>query len=154
MTRILSQALIARTTHSSSLLPNQILLSLNHRHTFAEGTVIEIDLETSSDTKESGPVRIVKLADLMHTIIAQRSAPSWLPFIPGSSYWVPPKPTPKNVANLLNKCAFGPTLSPEEALSLTSVRGWPSSFHLLRADTEVQLKVADVNSRDSDDEED
>uniref|UniRef100_A0A7N0THK6 Uncharacterized protein n=1 Tax=Kalanchoe fedtschenkoi TaxID=63787 RepID=A0A7N0THK6_KALFE len=165
MARVLSQALITRATHSSPL-GNRPLVSLKHRHTVAEGTLIEIDLESSTETGESAAVRIVRLEDIMHTIIAQRSAPSWLPFIPGSSYWVPPKPSPKNVASLLKKCSISPALSAEEALSLTTVRGWPSSDHLLGGnklrspsevklkDTEVQVKVVEIKSKDSDDEED
>ncbi|CAM8894791.1 unnamed protein product [Rhodiola kirilowii] len=172
MSRVLSQALITRTTHSW-LLANRLAVSLKHRHTVAEGTLIEIDLETSTETGESSAVRIVRLEDLMHTIMAQRSAPSWIPFIPGSSYWVPPKLSPKKVANLLNKFSLGPALSVEEAMSLTTVRGWPSSDHLLRgnksqsqsevraklkdsktAKTEVQVKVVDIESNDSNNEED
>uniref|UniRef100_A0A7N0R923 Uncharacterized protein n=1 Tax=Kalanchoe fedtschenkoi TaxID=63787 RepID=A0A7N0R923_KALFE len=165
MARVLSLALIIRTTHSS-LLAHRALVSLKHRHTVAEGTLIDIELETSTEAGESGAVRIVKLADLMHTIVAQRSAPSWLPFIPGSSYWVPPKLSSKSVANLLRKCSSGPALSPEEALSLTTIRGWPSSDHLLSGsklqspievkltDSDVQVQVVEIKSKDFNDKDD
>ena len=33
---------------------------------------------------------LTKLEDAIHRIIVRRSAPDWLPFLPGSSYWVPP----------------------------------------------------------------
>jgi len=28
-----------------------------------------------------------KLEDALHSIIVRQSAPDWLPFVPGSSYW-------------------------------------------------------------------
>ncbi|XP_060172177.1 uncharacterized protein LOC132603233 isoform X2 [Lycium barbarum] len=31
-----------------------------------------------------------KLEKVIHSVIVRRSAPDWLPFMPGYSYWVPP----------------------------------------------------------------
>lgn len=56
----------------------------------------------------------------------QRSTPDWLPFRPGSSFWVPPRsPKSLNVVDLVSKLAN--PMTEEEQLSLTTVRGWPSS---------------------------
>ncbi|KAA8541533.1 hypothetical protein F0562_022685 [Nyssa sinensis] len=58
-----------------------------------------------------------------------RSAPDWLPFLPGSSYWVAPRRRSYGIAELMQKLAN--TLTEEEVMSLTTVRGWPSSAFFL-----------------------
>ncbi|ONK70595.1 uncharacterized protein A4U43_C05F35390 [Asparagus officinalis] len=54
-----------------------------------------------------------RLQEAIHAIIIRRAAPDWIPFVPGSSFWVPPatKRSP---------------LTDEEELSFSSPRGWPS----------------------------
>lgn len=91
--------------------------------------------DTSSDVYEtsgsSTDPLISKLEDAIHRIIVRRSAPDWLPFLPGSSYWVPP---PKSqfygVAQLVEKLAN--PLTPEQSLSTSTVRGWPSSDYYIK----------------------
>ncbi|KAJ8562364.1 hypothetical protein K7X08_011655 [Anisodus acutangulus] len=48
--------------------------------------LMEIDLDSSNGS--DGGIR--KLEEVIHSVIVRRSAPDWLPFMPGYSYWVPP----------------------------------------------------------------
>ena len=58
---------------------------------------IEIDhlgdaMSSSSSDGEFKALTLKRLDDLIHSIIVQKSTPDWLPFILGSSFWVPPRP--------------------------------------------------------------
>ena len=89
------------------------------------------DLAAGEAASSSGADPLLtKLEDAIHRIIVRRSAPDWLPFIPGSSYWVPP-PRSRNygINQLVEKLAN--PLSQEESLSTTTVRGWPSSEYFI-----------------------
>ncbi|KAK6911198.1 hypothetical protein RJ641_023291 [Dillenia turbinata] len=81
---------------------------------------MEIEVESDPDVEVLGLRRI---EEAIHSIMARRSAPDWLPFIPGSSYWVPPRTRYSEVAKLVGKLAS----NQEEAKPFTSSRGWPSS---------------------------
>lgn len=85
--------------------------------------------DASSETSSDPLLR--KLEDAIHRIIVRRSAPDWLPFLPGSSYWVPP-PTSQSygLAQIVEKLAN--PLTAEESLSTTTVRGWPSSEYFIK----------------------
>lgn len=106
-----------------------------------QAQLIEIDLDPSSSSSSSSSSSLSeddsefesramrKLDDLIHRIIVQKSTPDWLPFVPGSSFWVPPRPGTSKVLDLVGKLAD--QLNQEESLSLTTSRGWPcSSFYL------------------------
>uniref|UniRef100_A0A803Q839 Uncharacterized protein n=1 Tax=Cannabis sativa TaxID=3483 RepID=A0A803Q839_CANSA len=71
---------------------------------------------------------IKKLDDIVHRIIVQRATPDWLPFLPGSSFWVPPRRDPFKFTDLVDKLTD--RLTDEESLALSSDRGWPCA-HLL-----------------------
>ncbi|OIS97021.1 PREDICTED: uncharacterized protein LOC109234353 [Nicotiana attenuata] len=116
--------------------------------------LIEIDLDSSSIGSEGG---IRKLEEVIHSVIVRRSAPDWLPFLPGYSYWVPPLPNqpfvkvgggihghrgggggdfdPHRIVEVVGKLAsvrshFGSSsllLSEDETACVSRVRGWPSS---------------------------
>ncbi|XP_057979322.1 uncharacterized protein LOC131165482 [Malania oleifera] len=124
MARVLSQSFIrlssssfsAAAASSSCVVPRR-----NRSHQSGKAQLIEVDMESEGGDVEVLSIR--KLEDVIHRIIAQRSAPSWLPFIPGSSYWVPPKRP--NLVEVIGKVAN--TLNPEESLSFTTPRGWPCS---------------------------
>lgn len=91
------------------------------------GKLVEIDLEEESTATSKADVevlRVRRLEDAIHGIIVRRAAPDWLPFRPGSSYWVPPRPTSLGLVELVEKLAN--PMSEEERLSFSSVRGWPS----------------------------
>ncbi|GMH13610.1 hypothetical protein Nepgr_015451 [Nepenthes gracilis] len=136
MARILSLTLtLTRLSTSVSPLPIHLsprILAYRNRSTLpSKVKLIEIDLESSySDgVSDVEVVGIRKLQDVIHSIVIRRSAPDWLPFIPGSSYWVPPKPSTDNFVKFVGKLTN--PLTEEEILSLTTARGWPSSSYFL-----------------------
>ncbi|CAN0839911.1 hypothetical protein LINGRAHAP2_LOCUS2695, partial [Linum grandiflorum] len=106
----------------------------------------------SADESSTDPL-LRKLEDAIHRIIVRRTAPDWLPFVPGSSYWVPPPRSTASsygIAQLVEKLAN--PLTDEESLSVTTVRGWPSSDYFIKGasfDTMVVNKTHDVPEKDS-----
>ncbi|KAL8098735.1 uncharacterized protein LOC141687395 [Apium graveolens] len=68
---------------------------------------------------------VQRIEDAIHGIIVKRSAPDWLPFRPGYSYWVPPRRDSYGIADLVN--TLSNNLADDEVMSLTTSRGWPSS---------------------------
>ncbi|CAI9099213.1 OLC1v1035998C1 [Oldenlandia corymbosa var. corymbosa] len=168
MTRLLSQTLIHPAKSSAAPL-SPIILTHRYRSGKAQNAqIIEVDLDGSSSSssaassdveKISGGMR--KLEEVIQNIIVRRSAPDWLPFRPGSSYWVPPpsqniRNSPfVGVAEVLGRLsdaarvnagevqshsrslAFGGSssiselLSPDEAMSIASSRSWPSSSYFI-----------------------
>jgi hypothetical protein len=87
------------------------------------------DLSDLTDSSSDPLVR--QLEDAIHRIIVRRSAPDWLPFLPGASYWVPPRPRScsHGLANLVHQLAN--PLTQEESMATTSDRGWPSSAYFI-----------------------
>nr|ACF81760.1 unknown [Zea mays] len=76
-----------------------------------------------------------RLEDAIHGVLVRRAAPEWLPFVPGASYWVPPLPRALGVAELLSSAMHitrgAEAMTEEEALSFTTVRGWPSAAYFV-----------------------
>lgn len=75
----------------------------------------------------------------------RRAAPDWLPFLPGSSYWVPPPRSASGslgIAHLVEKLAN--PLSDEESLSTSTVRGWPSSDYFVEGAHPQPVEVVEV----------
>lgn len=77
------------------------------------------------ESSDSETLAVQSIEDAIHRIIERRSAPDWLPFVPGSSYWVPPRKPSYGIADLVEKLAN--SLTDEEVMSLATTRGWPSS---------------------------
>lgn len=142
MARLLSRAFALRRSflniplpvHAEQAVP--ILTSLIRPNRTASrsihsgsGQFIEVDMESPSDS-ESEALMIKKLDDLVRRILVLKSTPDWLPFIPGSSFWVPPRISPMKLVDLVEKLAD--QLSDEETLALISGRGWPSSQFFLK----------------------
>ncbi|KAI3977895.1 hypothetical protein MKX01_036735 [Papaver californicum] len=128
--RTLSQILIQSKklsilSASASASTSSRFVTTRNRSSKSEGgggSLIEVNLETDGENEIVGMRR---LEDAIYGIIVRRSAPDWLPFSPGSSYWVPPKKRPQGFAELIGKLAN--PLSEDETLSLTNARGWPST---------------------------
>ncbi|KHG07741.1 Putative sugar uptake [Gossypium arboreum] len=95
----------------------------------------------SSDSSSDPLLR--KLEDAIHRIIVRRSAPDWLPFIPGSFYWVPPSTAQSyGLAQLVEKLAN--PLTSEESMCTTAARGWPSSDYFIKGSSRIpKLLVVD-----------
>ncbi|CAI9114572.1 OLC1v1015324C1 [Oldenlandia corymbosa var. corymbosa] len=90
----------------------------------------------SSSQVEALVVRVIE--DAVHGVIVSRSTPTWLPLVPGASYWVPPKRRDYGVAQLLRSLrnAHLHDVHHDHLFSLiTSRRSWPSSDFYLRQST-------------------
>ncbi|KAG8638182.1 uncharacterized protein LOC110599633 isoform X2 [Manihot esculenta] len=110
-----------------------------------------------SDDSSTDPL-LRKLEDAIHRILVRRAAPDWLPFLPGSSYWVPPPRSTAGslgIAQLVEKLAN--PLTDEESLSMTTLRGaLPYSMELnltSNKEVEVEVEAASNNASKSEDEE-
>ncbi|KDP25055.1 hypothetical protein JCGZ_22590 [Jatropha curcas] len=110
------------------------------------------NVDLSDDSSSSTDPLLRKLEDAIHRIIVRRAAPDWLPFLPGSSYWVPPPRSTAGslgIAQLVEKLAN--PLTDEESLSTTTVRGWPSSDYFVKGapPSSIDLKQAEAEKTNS-----
>ncbi|KAL8138580.1 hypothetical protein V2J09_004581 [Rumex salicifolius] len=124
MTRSVSQAL-TRTTSSLSNSHLTRLLSSRNRSTRPEPPLIRYSFEAERDP-DAERAAIRKLEDAVHRVIVKRSQPDWLPFRPGSSYWVPPKSKSRGFAQVIDRLANSVSVK-DPAMAIASHRGWPSS---------------------------
>ncbi|KAG8376384.1 hypothetical protein BUALT_Bualt09G0057900 [Buddleja alternifolia] len=167
----------------ASLRPPTALIS-HHRHRSNkthQAQLLEVDLDSASSSPSDSPeaaaeiitVGIKKLEDAIHSIIVRRAAPDWLPFLPGYSYWVPPRPksvrsNPGSMIDVIGKLASsGPAarnrrfshdflLSEDEQMSLSSRKGWPSASFFIEGTSpghpipvvEVEMKIQDNENAD------
>ncbi|XP_071729694.1 uncharacterized protein [Rutidosis leptorrhynchoides] len=145
MARFLAQSLIrSTTTCSSNSINNSLSLqSIKRYKQFSSQSgkvqLIEIDLESTDNEVEVLGLR--KLEEAIHSIIVRQSAPDWLPFAPGSSYWVPPRrhrhhESKGGIVSLLKK--FTKPLTDEESMAVSSSRGWPSSVYFIEGTSTIQ----------------
>ncbi|XP_022730412.1 uncharacterized protein LOC111285305 [Durio zibethinus] len=113
MAPMLSKSLVLRRSildHCPSFL----------RHFSSKAELFEIDLDSASSSASA----INKMEEIVHNIIVQKSTPDWLPFLPGSSFWVPlPRHGSKRVSDFIEQLTN--QLTHDEYLSLTTGRGWP-----------------------------
>ncbi|KAL0341751.1 UNVERIFIED_CONTAM: hypothetical protein Scaly_1837700 [Sesamum calycinum] len=120
MALFLSQTLI-RTTASPAYLFSAAKLRPSRCLSTQPGSSSLSELTAS----EAEARAVEKIEDAIHSIIVKRSKPDWLPFVPGASYWVPPRRSSYGVAQIVHKLAN--SLTDEEYLSLITLQGWPSS---------------------------
>ncbi|KAL5699550.1 hypothetical protein ACHQM5_030434 [Ranunculus cassubicifolius] len=155
MARTLSQTLIRLPSLSRSLnlFPSSSSRFVNHRSNSQKAQLIEVDLEPAGGDSEVEILGLRRLEDAIHGIIVRRSAPDWLPFIPGSSYWVPPRKRPTGFVELFEKLAN--PLTQEENLSLSSARGFPCSSYFVDGASPypVEMELNSGNASHSEDEE-
>lgn len=143
LSRILSQSL-----PRASLRPS----ITHHRHRsskprHAHLIELELDLDAASPDSPDPDVAaftIRAFEEALHTIIVRRAAPDWLPFLPGHSYWVPPRARNTPAASMIealqklnpsqaarNHRLHHEFLSEDEQMSLVSAKGWPSSTYFI-----------------------
>ncbi|CAA6671153.1 unnamed protein product [Spirodela intermedia] len=155
MARILSRALVGESQvlvrerhplfHIRSVAPSSRLLNLRGRSDRSEkiAEIFEVELETDDARR---------LEDVIYGIVVRRAAPDWLPFLPGSSYWVPPRKRSHGLVELLGRVSS--PMTEEDFMSLRSVRGWPCPAHLkgdVSPDSvDKNLKETIVQSEDED----
>lgn len=75
---------------------------------------------------------IKNLEEAIHKIIVKKSEPDWIPFVPGASYWVPPKSKSQGLAHVVGKLAGNKRVDKSFSLSSNRNRGWPSSAHFFK----------------------
>jgi len=164
LTRLSSSAKLPNPTTAHLSLSPRILTHRNRSNQSGKAQLVEVDLDSSSSSDREVEVMGVKrLEDVIHSIIVRRSAPDWLPFIPGSSYWVPPRRRAPGLVELVGKLTN--PLSDEENMAFTTERGWPSSAYFIEGSAahpvpmelqvKVEVKVEDntENASQSEDEE-
>ncbi|KAG8046789.1 hypothetical protein GUJ93_ZPchr0008g14071 [Zizania palustris] len=143
--------------------------------------VIEIDLADDDADNDAAPVSsapgspsvevvgIRRLEEAIHGVMVRRAAPDWLPFVPGASFWVPPMRRPHGFAEFVGRftasrapyAEAGPAHEPEvyapmteeEALSLSTARGWPSAAYFVQGKSPHSKKRSRKGATHTDDEE-
>ncbi|KAL6843211.1 hypothetical protein ACP4OV_026924 [Aristida adscensionis] len=143
--------------------------------------IIEIDLtaaDSDADIADAGPspdspslevLGIRRLEEAIHGVMVRRAAPDWLPFVPGGSFWVPPLRRPHGVAELVGRIAAAESvvggagavevveidapMTEEEALSLSTARGWPSASYFVHGKSPNSKKKSRKVATQTDDEE-
>ncbi|CAA7408263.1 unnamed protein product [Spirodela intermedia] len=171
MARILSRALVGESQvlvrerhplfHIRSVAPSSRLLNLRGRSDRSEkiAEIFEVELETddggggaAGSAAARGGRAARRLEDVIYGIVVRRAAPDWLPFLPGSSYWVPPRKRSHGLVELLGRVSS--PMTEEDFMSLRSVRGWPCPAHLkgdVSPDSvDKNLKETIVQSEDED----
>ena len=133
MSRFLSKTLIPHGRFFLRRFNEPSLVCFSRRPYSSKPHVIEIDLDSSSSATskaEAEAAILKKLNEFVRRIVVQNSTPDWLPFAPGSSFWVPPhQSTAAKIANLVDRVTN--PLTEEEAFSLFSLSGSPrSSFFI------------------------
>ncbi|KGN65481.1 uncharacterized protein LOC101223203 [Cucumis sativus] len=142
----LSQSFISSKFQLSVLIPSSFTLGHRNRST-RSGKVkfIEVDLESSSYGADSEILAIRKLDDFVQRIIVERSTPDWLPFVPGSSFWVPPRRNkPRRVVDLFDKLVE--PIAKEDSPSLANARGWPCLDFFAKESISGPTRLAPVDT--------
>uniref|UniRef100_A0A1J3FGP6 Uncharacterized protein n=1 Tax=Noccaea caerulescens TaxID=107243 RepID=A0A1J3FGP6_NOCCA len=145
-----------RLAAAASLLPSSRTILIrsqsSNRRSNRVGELYEIDIAAASQS-QSDPL-LQKLEDAVHGIMVRRSAPDWLPFVPGASYWVPPpRSQTHGIAKVVEKLAN--PIGDEESISISSGRGWPSSDYFINGvqPQSVETEMASNSGCHSEDEE-
>ncbi|KAL3640233.1 hypothetical protein CASFOL_015201 [Castilleja foliolosa] len=158
ISRFLSQSLLHR---SSPHYPAPALVN-HHRHQSSKSRraqlndLTEIDQASSSSADPGRDISadtialgMKRIEDAIHNIIVRRAAPDWIPFLPGYSYWVPPRASSvrrsgaasESMVDVIGKFSAlrvkrnqrvpFDLLSEDENMSFSSTKGWPaSSFYI------------------------
>ncbi|KAI3442559.1 uncharacterized protein J3R85_000752 [Psidium guajava] len=157
MARSLSPSLAALPKSSSSRL---LALRAHSSHSSSSPDVV---VGGGGGDSSSDPL-LGKLEDVIHHLIVRRSEPDWLPFRPGSSYWVPPRSKSRGIAQLIGKLAssspHGDSLlssSSSSSCAAASPHGWPSPSFFIHgalpyAYPEEAVQTSDNGSQSEDEE--
>ncbi|XP_073136242.1 uncharacterized protein [Henckelia pumila] len=142
MARIVSQALF----RSASPFENHVRIRFVAQRFLSDRPQSK---ELSAAEAEARAVQ--RIEDAIHSIIIKRSKPDWLHFVPGASYWVPPRRSSYGIEQIVDKLSN--TLTDEEYLSLTALHGWPSSSFYINNDALSHSSKDETTSTDSSSQE-
>ncbi|OAY77051.1 hypothetical protein ACMD2_07232 [Ananas comosus] len=145
MARLLSQTLVRDPVHALARLPSaaSVLVGGRRGRSSRPEKVELVEVEIEAESPETELLGARRLEEAIHRVLARRSAPEWLPFVPGASYWVPP-PRPLGrgrrrrgralgLVEIVGAHVFSP-MTEEEELSFTTARGWPSSEYFVEGE--------------------
>lgn len=123
----LTSAAFRHTVFSPSLSSSRLLIIRSQYSRYSSSS--------SPDIGDASDPLVGKLEDVIHGIVVRRSEPEWLPFRPGSSYWVPPRSRSRGMAQLIGKLVnVSPTnLNPDDSTMPTTIHpcGWPDSSYFV-----------------------
>ncbi|KAF7123286.1 hypothetical protein RHSIM_Rhsim12G0215000 [Rhododendron simsii] len=140
MARSMYRSVIRTCSPLVSSKPSSTTSSTSHHH-----RLVAFRSQSSQSESAETLLAVERIEDAIHRIIERRSAPDWLPLLPGSSYWVPPrKRSSYGIADLLEKLAN--SLTDEELMSLATTRGWPSSAFFLNNNDDASPDPAELES--------
>lgn len=145
MARLLSQSLIRGSQtliRAPSAAAPASLVGFRRRSSLSDRVEL-IEVEVGAEAEEVEVLGMRRLEDAIHAIVVRRSAPDWLPFVPGASYWVPARRRPSGIAELVSRLAN--PMTEEESLSFTTVRGWPSSAYFVEGEILISLIVLSLD---------
>lgn len=131
MARLLSQTLTKTSSSFSNPFQFLKLFSTNQFSTRSSSSLLKP--QSTDESKSEIDVDVLalkKLDDFVHNVIVKQCEPDWLPFVPGCSYWVPPRrDVTKEVFDvfktLTNPLTVGGSL--DESMAVVMARAWPSS---------------------------
>ncbi|GAB2247756.1 hypothetical protein Droror1_Dr00007638 [Drosera rotundifolia] len=166
MARSLSQTLIR--LYLPSISPPRLLAvrSRSDRAANFEPVITE-DEDLIGYDAEAIAVRKVEAA--IHRVIVKRSQPDWIVFVPGASYWVPPKGRARGLAEVIRGLVASSTKGNgsgvgggdnsnkrgDEGLKVVSNRGWPSSDYFFKGvhPSSLDVEMSPKKTSKSEDEE-
>ncbi|RRT71900.1 hypothetical protein B296_00033690 [Ensete ventricosum] len=119
MARLLSARTLAGASPSLTTAARTISLRrLSGRPDEKVEELFEQEIEEEDPSPEIEVLGMRRLEEAIHAIIVRRFAPDWLPFIPGSSYWVPRRGRPPGVVELVS--SLSTPLTVDKLMSFTS----------------------------------
>lgn len=143
-------------SHSCPLSLSSRLLSHRNFHTVAQPTDADSNSSFSGAGAGAGEfsgymeaLGFRRLDDAIHSAVVRNAAPDWLPFLPGSSYWVPPnRGADKKFVDLI-----GNLMNPMTLSSVFLDDGLVSE-HPVPVEVEMQVHVLTNPWRTSSEDED
>ncbi|XP_020221884.1 uncharacterized protein LOC109804465 [Cajanus cajan] len=116
--------------------------AVRRRSSKAQPQVAEVDMAEYD-------VALKHFDDLIQRILVKKATPDWLPFVPGSSFWVPPRPSPANVVDLVHKLT-NEDHRPHDSPLLSTLRGWPSSNFFINENESTDGENTDMEIKSPD----
>ncbi|WCJ42280.1 hypothetical protein M5689_023099 [Euphorbia peplus] len=130
-----------KTIHRSFPLPTRAPAGASiPRFCSSKPQFSEIDLASCSGSTVDEEERMTMMEELVKRVVLRNSTPDWLPFLPGSSFWVPPVKRCLNPADL--ERTLVQSITPQDFFPLNS-RGLPSYDYFVSDDGESESEVLD-----------